>query len=228
MATALRKKRGRPSRHDLLVADVQRLKQEQDEEDKSNSSHGNISNSSKRRRMTSSGHSSGRSSRSGGSSSSGSSSGSSRSINSSSSSSSSSQTGSSTVDAKTTKHLQHRTVMKTILGWDGGNLRDERDYEPGFDKSKWFPFKSRGDAVVWFYFCAHSPSHAAFETILRMWQGNGEDRVTFVTTTGMIKYMRGALPLLEVHKHAVRNAVKTRRKGKKLHEDDPDYEYHQV
>jgi hypothetical protein len=136
------------------------------------------------------------------------------------------------VNAKTTKHLkhlQHRAGMTGELGWDGGNLRDLRDgYGSGFAKSKWFPFKTRGDAVLWFYFCAHSPSHAAFETMIRMWKGTGEDRVTFKTTSGMIKYARAALPLLEVHSYTVRNVVKTRKKGKKLHRDEPDYEYRQV
>jgi hypothetical protein len=123
--------------------------------------------------------------------------------------------------------------MEIELGWDGGNQRDERDYDaiaPGFDTSKWFPFKTRGDAELWMYFCAHSPAYEAFDTMIKMWKGTGEDRVTFKTAVGMIKYMRRVLPLLEVHTHSVRNAVKVRKKkkGKKLHGDDREYEYRQV
>jgi hypothetical protein len=121
-----------------------------------------------------------------------------------------------------------RAARFVEFGWDGGNLHAPRKYEDGFAESLWFPFRYKGDALVWMYFCAYNLSRAAFTALLAMWTGTGDDRVTFESADGMLRYIHRTIPLLEVHTHSVRNVVRVRKKGKQRHRDDAEFEYKQV
>jgi hypothetical protein len=123
--------------------------------------------------------------------------------------------------------VARRTARLVQFGWDGGNLHAPKEFN-GFEETKWFPFRSKGDALVWMYFCAYSLSRKAFTALLAMWTGTGEDRVTFVSADGMLGYIRRMVPLLEIHTHNVRNVVRVRKKGRKRHRDDNEFEYKQV
>jgi hypothetical protein len=123
---------------------------------------------------------------------------------------------------------KRRAERLAKFGWYGGGLHAPRLYGDGFAESKWFPFRSKGDALVWMYFCAYNLSRAAFTALLAMWTGTGEDRVTFVSADGMLRYIHRTLPLLEVHTHSVRNVVRVRKKGKKRDRGDNEFEYKQV
>jgi hypothetical protein len=101
--------------------------------------------------------------------------------------------------------------------WTGGNLRKVRNYADKFPESKWFPFKTKGDVMVYLYFVVHKLSRAAFSGLLKMQKeiyGAACD-VTFLDPGAMIKYVERNCPTLMVEEWEVDNLVRISKRGKK-------------